>query len=174
MILLRVSYFYIRAGETNSDRATIQQYAPHELYFPSVANELGWPSLCIIEYPDIEPDSSEYSFLKELGVREVPDLELLLDDIVEEHNKKTSKERKEANYELPSTFCFLIKHFISHYRKSWNEKLKHIEFIPSFYLRNIINDNNNNIDYRKNRVILSQPNQVFIGLFSPIFLHNFD
>ena len=123
----------------------------------------------IVDYPDIELDSPEYKFLKDVGVREVPDLEVIINCIVIEHNQKISEENE---YELPAAFCFLIKYFILHYRKSWNDKFKQTRLIPSYYKTNIINDNNRN--HKANGFTLSEPNQVFIGLFffvNTVFVH---
>ena len=117
----------------------------------------------IVDYLDIQLDSSAYNFLKDVGVREIPDLELLIDRIVEEHREKTSEERNEDKYQVPKAFCFLIKHFVQHYRNSWNEKFKHAPIIPSCYPTKLVNDQSRTD--KTNNVILSQTNEVFLGLF---------
>ncbi|CAF4118498.1 unnamed protein product, partial [Adineta steineri] len=53
-------------------------YIPRQLCFPSVVIELNWPTLLVIDWPDIKSTSQQYLFLKQLGVREVPDLSLLI------------------------------------------------------------------------------------------------
>ncbi|CAF4013844.1 unnamed protein product [Rotaria sordida] len=58
-----------------STKKTVQKYVPQKLHFPFVAAQLNWSDLLIIDWQDIDPHSSAYAFLKELGVREVPELQ---------------------------------------------------------------------------------------------------
>ncbi|CAF5093161.1 unnamed protein product, partial [Rotaria socialis] len=70
------------------NKENTRKYAPQDLHFPSVAIQLQWTTLPIIDWHDIDARSSEYAFLKEIGVREVPDLQKLIDRIIEEHNEQ--------------------------------------------------------------------------------------
>ena len=98
--------------------------AAHELHFPSVALELQWPSLLIIDWFDIDPHSAEYAFLKEIGVREVPDLSELLDRLVEQHRPGTE-------YQLPIELCFFAEHFQSDYSTLAHLSECQRDFLPS-------------------------------------------
>lgn len=134
------------------------KYLPQELHFPSVAAELDWPTLLILDWPDdIEPNSQEYIFLKELGVRETPELDKLIDRIVTEH-QQTSTIIKE--YELPIALSFLANNFRKHYITLWNMERNHQAFLPCYYSTKILDQNS---DMSKSKVRLLAPNKVFTG-----------
>ncbi|CAF1429414.1 unnamed protein product [Rotaria sordida] len=128
-----------------SNKESIRNYAPQDLHFPSVAIQLQWSTLPIIDWYDIDPRSHKYIFLKEIGVREVPDLRKLIDRIIEEHNEQ----KKELNneYKLPIVLKFLAENFQQHYSKLWKTAKIKRPFLPSILLL-------------KN-IILSSPEQVF-------------
>jgi hypothetical protein len=44
-----------------------------------------------MDWHDIDSCSREYAFLKEIDVREVPDLHKLIDQIIEEHDEQKRK-----------------------------------------------------------------------------------
>ncbi|CAF3497440.1 unnamed protein product [Adineta steineri] len=125
-----------------------RKYMPNELHFPSVANRLQWNNLPIIDWFDIEPRSQEYLFLKELGVKEVPDLNKLISRIDQEHsnNKKTK-----VDYKLPQSLTFFAENFQEYYSKSWKNSNIKMPFLPSS-----LPDKN-----RSTEVILTTPEHVF-------------
>ncbi|CAF1384942.1 unnamed protein product, partial [Rotaria sordida] len=104
----------------------------------------------IIDWHDIDLHSREYVFLKEIGVREVPDLRKLIDRIIEEHNEQ----KKELNneYKLPIALKFLAENFQQHYSKLWKTTKIKRPFLPSIL--------------PSKTIILSSPEQVFKGFNS--------
>ncbi|CAF4923582.1 unnamed protein product, partial [Rotaria sp. Silwood1] len=112
--------------ETNNNEIK-RKYKPCDLHFPSVANRLQWNQLPIIDWLDINPRSQEYSFLKELGVREVPDLHKLISRIDQEHNQGS---KLRAEYKLPHALIFFAENFQQYYSKWTNANIK-ILFLPS-------------------------------------------
>ncbi|CAF1287197.1 unnamed protein product [Adineta steineri] len=145
-----------------------RQCVPQELYFPSVAIELNWPTLLVIDWPDIKSTSQQYLFLKQLGVREVPDLSLLIDRISQEHNAKSSNEKKNQHkYQLPKALSYFIKYFQQHYSSLWTTAHINQLFLPSRSPTTITNDDDdNNNNHRNNEVILSKAHQLFQGIVS--------
>ena len=104
----------------------------------------------ILDWHDIDPRSREYAFLKEIGVREVPDLQKLIDRIVEEHN--VQKQKSIAEYKLPIALKFLAENFQQHYSKLWKTAKIKQSFLPSYL--------------PSKPLTLSLPEEVFKGLLS--------
>ncbi|CAF3536801.1 unnamed protein product [Rotaria socialis] len=142
---------------------TKQLYIPSELHFPSVAATLGWCTLPIIDWLDINPQSSEYAFLKEIGVQEMPDLQKVLERITQEHTEKQQKQTSNAQYEISLTLKFFAEKFKQYYLKSW-KKDSHGEypFLPSYSPGKTIDECN------KNNVILCAAKHVFTAV-NPLF-----
>jgi hypothetical protein len=113
-----------------------------------VATQLQWPSLPIIDWHDIDPRSREYAFLKEIGVREVPLLQRLIDRIIEEHNDQ--KKKVIHDYQLPIALGFLAENYQQHYSKLWKTAKIKRPFLPS--------------SSTSKTIILSLPDEVFKGL----------
>ncbi|CAF3568101.1 unnamed protein product, partial [Rotaria sp. Silwood2] len=130
-----------------SSKESTRKYAPQNLHFPSVAIQLQWSTLPIIDWHDIDPRSSEYAFLKEIGVREVPDLQKLIDRIIEEHNEQKKKSNNE--YKLPIALGFLAENFQQYYSQLWKAARIKRPFLPSMSLSKTI--------------ILSLPEALFKG-----------
>ncbi|UJR29713.1 hypothetical protein I4U23_017262 [Adineta vaga] len=104
------------------------KYLPHELYFPSISNRLQWKSLIILDWFDIEKNSSEYLFLKELGVKEMIELPKLISRINQEHSE-TKQILNE--YQIPLALKFFAENFQSFYSKIWKNSNIKIPFLPS-------------------------------------------
>ncbi|CAF4160668.1 unnamed protein product, partial [Rotaria sordida] len=111
------------------NKENTRKYAPQDLHFPFVAIQLQWSTLPIIDWHDIDLHSREYAFLKEIGVREVPDLQKLIDRIIEEHNEQKKKSINE--YKLPIGLKFLAENFQQHYSKLWKTAKIKRPFLPS-------------------------------------------
>ncbi|CAF4300671.1 unnamed protein product [Rotaria sp. Silwood2] len=111
-----------------SNGGTKHKYKPCDLHFPSVADRLQWNQLLIIDWLDINPRSQEYAFLKELGVREVPDLHKLISRIDQEHNYGT---KIKEEYKLPNALIFFAENFQQYYSKVWKNANIKIPFLPS-------------------------------------------
>ncbi|CAF1527156.1 unnamed protein product, partial [Adineta steineri] len=155
---------WLQGTAHDSTGKTNRQCVPQELYFPSVAIELNWPTLLVIDWPDIKSTSQQYLFLKQLGVREVPDLPLLIDRISQEHNAKSSNEKKNQHkYQLPKALSYFIKYFQQHYSSLWTTTHTNQLFLPSRSPTTITNDDDadNNNNHRNNQVILSKADQLF-------------
>jgi hypothetical protein len=149
---------YFSGTTLTSSKETIRKYAPQDLHFPSVAIQLQWSTLPIIDWHDIDPHSREYAFLKEIGVREVPDLQKLIDRISEEHNEQKKKPLQE--YKSPIALRFLAENFQQHYSKLWKAAKIKQAFLPSYS--------------PSKTIILSLPDEVFKGLiFSLSYLSYF-
>lgn len=131
-------------------KETTRKYAPQDLHFPSLAIQLQWSTLPILDWRDIDPRSREYAFLKEIGVREVPDLQKLIDRIIEEHNDQ--KRKSITEYKLPIALKFLAENFQQHYSKLWKTAKIKQPFLPSYS--------------PLKPLTLSLPEEVFKGLFS--------
>jgi len=138
----------LRGTTLIQSKETTRKYVPQDLHFPSVAIQLQWSTLPIIDWHDIDLRSREYAFLKEIGVREVPDLQLLIDRIIEEHNEQKKKSNKE--YKLPIALGFLAENFQQYYSKLWKTAKIKRPFLPSYS--------------PTNSIILSLPEEVFKGL----------
>ena len=124
-----------------------RKYAPQDLHFPSVAIRLQWFTLPILDWHDIDPHSREFAFLKEIGVREVPLLQLLFERIVEEH---AEQHRTLANeYKLPRALEFLAENFQQYYSKLWKTAKIKRPFLPS--------------NSPQGTIVLSAPEEVFKG-----------
>lgn len=106
-----------------------------------------WSTLPIIDWQDIDPRSREYAFLKEIGVREVPDLQKLIDRVIEEHNEQMKKLKGE--YKLPIALGFLAENFQQHYSKLWKTAKIKRPFFPSYS--------------PSKGLVLSSPEEVFKG-----------
>ncbi|CAF1549296.1 unnamed protein product [Adineta ricciae] len=100
----------------------------NQLHFPSVAKDLHWQELLIIDWVDINPFSQECMLLKELGVREAPDLPTLLSRIVQEHEQKS---KIESDYELPVALIYFAENFRKYYLESWKSNQVKTPFLPS-------------------------------------------
>ncbi|UJR22115.1 hypothetical protein I4U23_025179 [Adineta vaga] len=111
-------------------KETTRKYTPQDLHFPSIAIELQWSTLPIIDWHDIDPRSREYAFLKEIGVREVPDVHKLIDRIIEEHNEQ--KVKSIVEYKLPIALKFLAENFQQYYSKLWKTAKIKQPFLPSY------------------------------------------
>lgn len=137
----------LRGTTLTPKKDSTRKYAPQDLHFPSVAIRLQWFSLPILDWQDIDPRSREYAFLKEIGVREVPDLQLLVDRIVEEH---TEQHRTSINqYKLPRALEFLAENFQQYYSKLWKTAKIKRPFLPSVS--------------PQGSIVLSAPEEVFKG-----------
>lgn len=149
------SCFSLNSGTTlsMSDGAVTQRFIPRNLHFPAVASRLDWKTLPIIDWPDIDPRSREYAFLKELGVQDVPDLKKLIDRIIEEHQQQS---KKKDEYKLPLALTFLAEHFQQHYYKTWKDLRIKSPFLPSVIP----------ISKTPNEVALLAPTHVFKGYLS--------
>jgi len=129
-------------------------YFPQDLHFPFVAEKLNWPELLILDWHGIAQHSPEYAFLKELGVREVPDLKNLINRIVYEHNKKQRQSSQpKTKYKLSISLQFFAENFQKHYSTLWKTSNIQQPFLPS-RLPTKKSDND---------IILSVPEKVFIG-----------
>jgi hypothetical protein len=142
----------LRGTTLTSSKETTRQYVPCDLHFPSVASRLCWLTLPIIDWQDIDSCSREYAFLKEIGVREVPILQKLIDRIVEEHNNGPTTK---TEYKLPLALGFFADHFQQHYSKLWKTANIQHAFLPS---------SSPNVN-RDTLVVLAMPDSVFKGLF---------
>ncbi|CAF0737424.1 unnamed protein product [Adineta steineri] len=108
---------------------TKRNYKANELHFPSVAKEVQWKDLSVIDWIDINPFSQEYIFLKELGVKEAPDLQDLFLHITQEHNQSS---KIKSEYQLPPSLIYFAENFRKYYLKIWeNNKIIQIPFLPS-------------------------------------------
>ncbi|CAF4356500.1 unnamed protein product, partial [Adineta steineri] len=105
-----------------------RKYKGNELHFPSVAKELQWKELLIIDWIDINPISEEYFFLKELGVKEAPDLQDLLFRIAQEHYRGS---RIKSDYKLPHSLIYFAENFRKYYLKVWQNNQIRTSFLPS-------------------------------------------
>ncbi|CAF1439050.1 unnamed protein product [Adineta steineri] len=105
-----------------------RKYKGNELHFPSVARELQWKELLIIDWIDINPISDEYFFLKELGVKEAPDLQDLLFRIAQEHYRGS---RIKSDYKLPHSLIYFAENFRKYYLKAWQNNQIRTSFLPS-------------------------------------------
>lgn len=140
--------FKIKIGTTlNSNDLNKIKYKANELHFAHVGQRLEWKDLLIIDWINIEINSREYLFLKELGVKEVPHLNKLIYRIVQEHE---NNEKNKDNYKLPNSLRFFAEHFQEHYSKLWKNLNNKIPFLPSSL-------------YQSDEVILTLPQSVFKG-----------
>jgi len=137
-----------------SDNSKKQKYKPCELHFPSVGKRLEWNSLLILDWTDIEFNSREYLFLKELGVKEVPDLKLLILRINHEYENQSKLINQ---FKLPKSLSFFAEHFQEHYSKLWKHFNNDIPFLPSLLP-----------DSESKEVILTKPQSVFKEI-NPLF-----
>ena len=133
------------------ETTTTRRYIPRDLHFPLVASRLEWTNLPIIDWPDIDPRSREYAFLKEIGVKEVPELYKLIGRIQQEHDKQSKKINE---YKIPVALTFFAEHFQQHYSKLWKDAQIKVPFLPSS-----TSEMNS-----PSEVILLTPNNVFKGL----------
>ncbi|CAF1508202.1 unnamed protein product [Adineta steineri] len=137
-------------------KETTRKYIPRELHFSSVAIRLQWSTLPIIDWLDINPNSSEYAFLKEIGVQEVPNLEKLITQIIQEHNVEKRKQNSNGKYQIPLALHFFAEKFQQYYFSSWKmETIGKCRFLPSYLPGKTIDENING------DVILSAPDEVF-------------
>lgn len=149
-----ISFVLFILGTTLESYGEIKgRYKPNDLHFPSVAKCLQWNQLLILDWMEINPFSSEYSLLKELGVREVPDLHQLIARIVDEHEQGV---KTRADYQLPHALVFFAEHFREYYSKSWGNARIKTAFLPSSLPETIDQSTD---------VILSNTESVFKGKF---------
>ncbi|CAF2075938.1 unnamed protein product, partial [Rotaria magnacalcarata] len=143
---------FLQGTTLKPNRKNKQKYVPHDLHFPFVAEQLRWSQLIILDWHGIDSYSPEYAFLKELGVREAPDLQILLKRIVQEHDnyQRLNKQRKET-YKLPIALKFFAKNFQKHYSTFWKTSNIQQPFLPSRF-----HTKTNDTD-----IILSAPDKVY-------------
>jgi hypothetical protein len=146
----------LRGTTLQPNKETTRKYAPQDLHFPSVAIQLQWSTLPIIDWYDIDPRSREYGFLKEIGVREVPDLQILIDRIIEEHTVQLTNE-----YKLPIALRFFAENYQQYYSKLWKTAKIKRPFLPCYS--------------PSKTIILSLPEEAFKGLNKKeiFFIHLF-
>ena len=164
LFLLPLIFIVPFVGRTlRSSQANQELYAPHELHFPAVAEQLQWPSLLIIDWIDIERYSPEYVFLKELGVRQAPELTALLDRIVAQYHST-------HEFHICRELRFFAEHFQMEYSSAADLKKCQRRFLPSTWP---FGDDG--------QVVLMSPNQTFTGFccavhsimsFSPFYIQN--
>lgn len=155
--------FLLHVGTTlEGTEETKHLYLPSNLHFPSIAADLGWRTLPIIDWLDIDPKSIEYAFLREMHVQEIPSLEKILQRIAQEHFEK-QQQSNNGQYEISSTLKFFASNFKQCYFKSWSKE-SHGEypFLPSYSPGKTADKLN------KDNVILSAANQVF-AVVNPLF-----
>ncbi|CAF1261991.1 unnamed protein product [Rotaria magnacalcarata] len=142
---------------------TKRKYIPTELHFPSAAIVLQWTTLPIIDWLDIDSRSLEYTLLKEIGVQEVPNLQNLIERIIQEHRDEIQKQNTNGEYKIPLTLNFLVEKFSGYYYNSWKTgSFEQYQFLPSLPLGKTINESN------ANDVILSATAKVF-KVVNPLF-----
>ena len=141
-----------------------KKYLPSELHFPWVALDLQWLDLPVIDWPDLNRRSLEWNFLKELGVREVPLLERLIDRIETEHRKQEKTPLKD--YQIPLALRFFAEHFSEHYSKQWKSNPLKKPFLPSLIPQLRPNQTGDEEQQQQQQVTLLTPPNVFKGLFS--------
>lgn len=144
-------------GKSNDQE---KQYRPRELHFPSVGDELDWPALPILDWADLEASAPEYTFLKELGVREVPELNSLLTYIIKTHPTSSVPVRK---YHVSDGLTYLATHFHQHYFKFWNAESNKRAFLPCYDSTKMFE---RDYDDANLPVLLASPDSVFAGLCS--------
>ncbi|UJR18092.1 hypothetical protein I4U23_004992 [Adineta vaga] len=133
-------------------KETTRKYIPRDLHFPSAAIQMQWSTLLIIDWLDINPSSSEYAFLKELGVKEVPSLRILIEQIIEEHNIEKQNQNTQGKYKIPLALTFFAENFEQYYYNSWKlDTIRQYRFLPSY-----LPENNNDND-----VVLLAPDEVY-------------
>ena len=103
--------------------------------------------------------SSEYSFLKELGVREVPELHKLIDHIIATHPPSPITVEE---YEPSDALTYLVTHFHQHYLKWWNAENSQQAFLPCYRSTKALRPNS---ETNGSAVFLAEPSGVFAGLF---------
>jgi hypothetical protein len=125
---------------------------------------MNWSSLLILAWSDLDANSPEYAFLKEIGVREIPDISILIDRIIEEHNdnERQQPNRTVIEYKLPSSLTFLVSNFHQHYKKQCNFTTFETAFLPCYYLTTVFNQKSDKNDIK---VELVAPSEAFTGLF---------
>ncbi|CAF1416514.1 unnamed protein product, partial [Didymodactylos carnosus] len=144
-------------------KETKRKYIPKELYFPSVAIELQWFTLPIVDWLDINPCSPEYNFLKEMGVQEIPNLQKLIERIIQEHDEQRKKQNTNEEYKIPLALHFFVDKFQRYYYCVWKTgSFKQHRFFPSNPLGKTINQTN------PRDVILLSANEVF-KVINPFF-----
>ena len=126
---------------------------PSDLHFPSVAQRLQWNQLPILDWMDIRPHSPEYSLLKELGVREVPDLHELIFRVVDEHYRQS---KSKVEYQLPHALVFFAEYFRAYYLKEWKNAQIKTAFLPASPPEMTNNPSST-------EVVLATPESVFKG-----------
>ncbi|CAF1595404.1 unnamed protein product [Rotaria magnacalcarata] len=143
---------FLQGTTLKPNRKNKQKYFPHDLHFPFVAEQLRWSQLIILDWHGIDSYSPEYAFLKEFGVREAPDLQILLKRIVQEHDyyQCLNKQRKET-YKQPIALEFFAENFQKHYSTFWKTSNIQQPFLPSRF-----HTKTNDTD-----IILSAPDKVY-------------
>ena len=135
-------------------KASQRKYAPEQLHFRWLAEKLQWKNLPILDWTDLERNSREYTFLKTLGVRDVPDVNQLIDRIVDEYHQQSNLA------EIPLSLHFFAEHFQQDYSKVWKTLKIKRPFLPS--------------QLPDRTRILSLPDEVFKGKFHGHFFCNID
>ena len=123
----------------------IQKYKPNQLHFPSVGQNLDWDELIVLDWEQIDPKSTEFLFLKQLGVKQVPNLNDLIHRIQYEYEMNS---KAIENYQLSKSFLFFVQNFREFYSKTWTNSSIEIPFLPS-------------VSPQSDQVILSLPQFVF-------------
>lgn len=154
----QIQYYEILGTTIVSKKTVRAYYAPHELHFPFVATELNWSSLPILDWPDIKSRSPEYAFLKEIGVREVPDISKLLDRIVQKHNNQDNKKRN--NYKIPSELRYFAQRFQENYSNKLSISQLDRPFLPSIWPEKMAKPDSQKIN---SDVVLLSPSKTFTG-----------
>ncbi|CAF0734789.1 unnamed protein product [Didymodactylos carnosus] len=130
-------------------------FKPTDLHFPAVALEIKWNDLLIIDWIDINKKSPEYAFLKEIGVKEVPNL----DDII---TKIATDQQDKQKQPISNALRFFIENFQQHYSKIYKTAKISIPFLPSVW-PNIKTDDQMGEADDDNEIVLSLPEEVFTG-----------
>jgi hypothetical protein len=102
---------------------------------------------------------SEHILLKELGIREVPELNELIAQIIEKH---PSSPTIVEQYPVSDALTYMVTRFHQHYRKWWSVTNSQQAFLPCYRWRRIFEHNDSTSG---STVFLAAPNSVFTGSF---------
>lgn len=133
------------------------QYSASVLHFPWVAQKLKSDTVLILDWLDLDNDSSAYTVLWKIGVREFPVLGELVEMINHQHETQLRENPVNA-YQIPHALPFLAKYLLKSYPELLSADKVTYAFLPARLVTSVANRKDG---VNHDRIVLMPVNRIF-------------
>ena len=127
------------------------------LHFPWVAQKLQSDTLLILDWLDLDNDSSAYTVLWTIGVREFPVLSELVEIITHQHETQI-RQNPVNNYQIPHALPFLAKYLLRNYPDLLSAEKSTYAFLPARLVTSVANRRDG---INHDRIVLMPVHRIF-------------